>query len=248
MTLKNNWAPGEQFFSSDANTVATQVNTNTTNVAAAAAAAAVAATAASTAQTTADGKQPADADLTAIATLTPADGDTLLRIAGAWANRTMAQLKTALALVKADVGLGNVDNVADASKPVSTAQAAADTAVLASANGHADTGDASTLASANSHADTGLAAKLGHVQAAKNPDVLVTGAITVDGNDLITSAAVVWPDGSPGILTITSRDANDAVLAYAITYGSPVTNTYNQPTITRNATGAATNIPAIVVS
>lgn len=34
-------------------------------------------------------------------------------------------LKTALSLVKADVGLGNVDNTADSAKPVSTAQQAA---------------------------------------------------------------------------------------------------------------------------
>ena len=32
------------------------------------------------------------------------------------------------------------------------------------------------------------------------------------------------------------------------TYGSPVTKTYTQPTITRNAAGAATNVPQIVVS
>jgi hypothetical protein len=59
---------------------------------------------------------------------------------------------------------------------------------------------------------------------------------------------VQWPDGSPGTLTITSRDANGAVLAYNITYGSPVTKTFTQPTITRNANGAATNVPQIVVS
>lgn len=38
---------------------------------------------------------------------------------------TFGELKTALALEKADVGLGNVSNTADADKPVSTAQAAA---------------------------------------------------------------------------------------------------------------------------
>jgi hypothetical protein len=89
---------------------------------------------------------------------------------------------------------------------------------------------------------------LGLVQAAKNPDLLVTGAITLDGNDLVASAAVKWPDGSPGTLTITSRDGNSAVLAYNITYGSPVTKTFTQPAITRNTNGAATNVPAIVVS
>ena len=92
------------------------------------------------------------------------------------------------------------------------------------------------------------AAYVGLIQAAKNPDLLVTGAVTLDGSDQITSAAVKWPDGSPGTLTITSRDANGAVLAYKITYGSPVTKTFTQPAITRNANGAATNVPAIVVS
>lgn len=95
---------------------------------------------------------------------------------------------------------------------------------------------------------TALSRKVGLVQAAKNPDLLVTGAVTVDGNDLVTSAAVVWPDGTVGTLTITSRDANGAVLGYNITYGSPVTATYTQPTITRNGNGAATNVPAIVVT
>jgi len=62
------------------------------------------------------GAQPADADLTAIAALAPADGTVLRRIAGAWG---------AAALAKADVGLGNVDNTADTAKPVSTATATA---------------------------------------------------------------------------------------------------------------------------
>lgn len=59
---------------------------------------------------------------------------------------------------------------------------------------------------------------------------------------------MVWPDGKPGTLTITSRDANNAVLGYNITYGSPVTKTFMQPTITRNSSGAATNVPQVVVS
>lgn len=66
-------------------------------------------------------KQTADADLTAIATLSPANDDLLQRKAGAWTNRTPAQIKTDLALTKSDVGLANVDNTSDASKPISTA-------------------------------------------------------------------------------------------------------------------------------
>lgn len=87
-----------------------------------------------------------------------------------------------------------------------------------------------------------------YIQLAKNPDTLIAGAVTVDGNNLVTSAVVQWPNGTPGTLTITSRDANNAVTAYNITYGSPVTKTFTQPTITRNAAGAATNVPQIVVS
>jgi hypothetical protein len=58
------------------------------------------------------GAQPEDADLTAIAALTAADDDIIQRKTGAWTNRTMAQLKTDLALTAADVSLGNVVNAA----------------------------------------------------------------------------------------------------------------------------------------
>lgn len=70
-------------------------------------------------------KQPLDSDLTAIAALSPSDDDVIQRKAGAWTNRTMAQVKTDLALTKSDVGLGNVDNTSDANKPISTATQAA---------------------------------------------------------------------------------------------------------------------------
>jgi len=67
------------------------------------------------------GAQPVDADLTTIAALTATSDNVLQSVAGAWASRTPAQLKATLALAKGDVGLGNVDNTSDASKPVSTA-------------------------------------------------------------------------------------------------------------------------------
>ena len=66
--------------------------------------------------------QPGDADLTAIAALTATTDNVIQSVAGAWASRTPAQVKTALSLTKADVGLGSVDNTADTAKPVSTAQ------------------------------------------------------------------------------------------------------------------------------
>lgn len=66
-------------------------------------------------------QQPLDSDLTAIAALSPSNDDIIQRKSGVWTNRTPTQLKTDLALVKADVGLSNVDNTSDAAKPVSTA-------------------------------------------------------------------------------------------------------------------------------
>ncbi len=68
-----------------------------------------------------DAKQNSDPDLAAIGGLSPANGDVIQRVGGAWLNQSMAQLKAALALAKGDVGLSNVDNTSDTDKPVSTA-------------------------------------------------------------------------------------------------------------------------------
>jgi uncharacterized protein (UPF0303 family) len=61
-----------------------------------------------------DGKQPLDADLTAIAGLSPSNDDFLQRKSGSWTNRSIAQVKT-------DLGVSNVDNTSDLNKPISTA-------------------------------------------------------------------------------------------------------------------------------
>lgn len=81
-----------------------------------------AATAAEGNHTHAAAYQPLDGDLTAIAALAPSDGSLIQRVSGAWNSQTAAQVKASMALVKGDVGLGNVDNTADTAKPVSTAQ------------------------------------------------------------------------------------------------------------------------------
>lgn len=85
---------------------------------------------------------------------------------------------------------------------------------------------------------------------AGNPDLLIAGVITRDANDAPTSAPVVWPNGQPGTYTATavSTEFPGAVDAYTITYGSPVTRTYTQPAVTRNANGAVTTRPAITVA
>lgn len=54
-------------------------------------------------QTQLDGKQPLDSDLTTIAGLTATTDNVIQSVAGAWASRTMAQFKTALALTLADI-------------------------------------------------------------------------------------------------------------------------------------------------
>lgn len=68
------------------------------------------------------GAQPVDSDLTDIAALDSATAGALVTDGAGWIRKTYAQLKTALVLVAADVGLGNVTNTSDANKPVSTAQ------------------------------------------------------------------------------------------------------------------------------
>lgn len=55
--------------------------------------------------------QAFDTDLDTIAGLSPLNDNVLQRKAGAWTHRTPAQLKTDLALLSSDVGLGNVPNV-----------------------------------------------------------------------------------------------------------------------------------------
>jgi len=59
-------------------------------------------------------KQPLDADLTAIAALSPSANDTMQYISGSWKARTVTEAKTTFSLQ-------NVDNTSDANKPISTA-------------------------------------------------------------------------------------------------------------------------------
>lgn len=65
--------------------------------------------------------QAYDADLTTIAGLTPTTDNFMVAASSAWASRTPAQAKTSLALVKGDVGLGNVDNTSNATERAAAA-------------------------------------------------------------------------------------------------------------------------------
>lgn len=68
-------------------------------------------------------KQPLDGDLTTIAGLTPSNDDFMQRKSGAWANRTVAQVKTDLAYTAADVG-AIANTLADAKGDVIAASGA----------------------------------------------------------------------------------------------------------------------------
>jgi hypothetical protein len=124
--------------------------------------------------------------------------------------------------------------------------------------------DNSTKAASTAYADAAVAVEKSRAQAfeatlpatyasfiglAKVPDQIITGSITRNANEVVTSAAVVWPDGTTGTFTADTIGALNTIDAYHITYGRPtVIHTYTQPTITRDATGAATTVPAIVVT
>lgn len=60
--------------------------------------------------------QPLDSDLTTIAAISTGTGGVVATDGSGWIHKTYAALKTALALVKADVGLGNVDNTSNATE------------------------------------------------------------------------------------------------------------------------------------
>lgn len=87
-----------------------------------------------------------------------------------------------------------------------------------------------------------------YAQLARTPEVLISGSITRDGNGTPTAAAVIWPDGTPGAFTGVPSAVLGALDGWSITYGDPVIRSYTQPAVTRNASGAITNQPAITIS
>lgn len=90
-------------------------------------------------------------------------------------------LSPATGLTKADVGLSNVDNTSDASKPVSTAQASADTASKARGN-HTGTQPTSTISDFVTATDTRIANS--HISGSNNLTMAVivaNGAVAPTG-------------------------------------------------------------------
>jgi hypothetical protein len=107
------------------------------------------------------------------------------------------------------------------------------------------------LAAEASARSAGLAAVLDAVllAVARDPGLIVAGAVTKNADSASLSAAVVWPDGTPGTYTALTLSTAfpGAVDAYEITYGAPATRTYRQPLVTRDAFGAVADAPEIEV-
>lgn len=108
----------------------------------------------------------------------------------------------------------------------------------------------SVLTATDAAAARGAIRAVDYARLARNPDALIVGTITRDGNGAAIAGAIEWPDGTPGDFTalVVSMTFPGAIDSYQATYGSPVTKTYTQPLVTRDATGAVTILPAIVES
>lgn len=75
---------------------------------------------------------------------------------------------------------------------------------------------------------------------------VVSSSRNTDG--ILTSANVEWPDGTQGVFTTTTINASGAIDAWQVTYLGATTKTVTQPAVTRDATGAVSVQPALVIS
>jgi uncharacterized protein (UPF0303 family) len=157
-------------------------------------------------QTALNGKQPLNTDLTTISGLTPANDDLIQRKGGVWVTRTPVQLKTDLALVKGDVGLGNVDNTSDVNKPISTAtQGALDNKQAIDADLTAISALAATGIAARTAADTWALRTL----AAPAAGITITDADGVAGNPTFALANDLSAVEGLSTTGLTARTAAD---------------------------------------
>jgi hypothetical protein len=84
---------------------------------------------------------------------------------------------------------------------------------------------------------------------AKDYELLLSGTITRDANNVVTTSGVVWPDGVTGTFTATTINATfKCVDAYTITYVGGTTKTVTQPAVTRNASGYVVTYPVATVA
>lgn len=73
-------------------------------------------------------------------------------------------------------------------------------------------------------------------------------AVTVDSDEVITTATAKWPDGSAGTFTTTTKNTTWlAVDAYTISH-TDSSQTVTQAAVTRNSSGTVTTKPALTVA
>lgn len=73
-------------------------------------------------------------------------------------------------------------------------------------------------------------------------------SITYDSDEVIVSATVIWPDGSGGVFTTVEVDSEELLInSYTVTH-TVSGKTVTQPTITRDAAGNPSVIPAKTVA
>ena len=168
------------------------------------------------------GKQPLDPDLTAIAALTPANNDIVQRKAGAWTNRTPAQVRT-------DMGAGAVNGLAtlDGAGKVPASQipaiigpdltdiealTPAVSDLLQSKAGHWTNRTPAQVASdLGAGAANGLATLdgTGKIPAGQlpapaplDPDLVTIAALTPPDNDVLQRKAGAWTGRAPAQLAV----------------------------------------------
>jgi hypothetical protein len=179
--------------------------------------------------------QPLDANLTAIAALDSGTAGALATDGGGWIRKTYAQFKTALGLAKADVGLGNVDNTADADKPVSTAQAVADALKLAKASNLNDLADVATARATLGVEPIMQSGTIGARPAAATFGVGFYNATDESGGTLYHSDGAAWTKMSRGRLL-------------AVTSYNPATSTTTSTTSSTPSDVDATNLAVTFIA
>jgi hypothetical protein len=161
--------------------------------------------------------QAYSAELAVLAALSPSNDDVIQRKAGAWATRSMAQLKTDLALSKSDVGLGNVDNTSDLAKPINTAtQSALDLKAPLASPALTGTPTAPTASAGTSTTQIATTAFVaGEIAGGATPDATSSakGKIQLAG-DLAGTAA------SPTVPGLATKQPLDATLTALAAYNT----------------------------
>jgi hypothetical protein len=96
------------------------------------------------------------------------------------------------------------------------------------------------------------------VAAAQDEDATIIGwaaseayaitSATRDSDGVITTASVLWPDGSAGTFTRTTKNATFLTIdAYTVTH-TDSGKTATQPAVTRDASGNVTAQPALTIA